>query len=65
MRRILLLMVLCVLGCKSASPPPPPPQPGVRIDVPGVNIRVQDNGGVNVYDPTGRSGVPTIVVPGH
>lgn len=64
MRRLLLLAVVCLASCKHTPPPPPPGPPGVAIDVPGaVNIRVQDNGGVQVYDPTGRSGVPTVVVP--
>jgi hypothetical protein len=57
MRRLLLLLVVCLASCKSA--PPPPPQPGVHVDVPGVHVHVQDNGGVNVYGPA----VPTIAVP--
>ena len=64
MRRVLLLALVCFASCKH-TPPPPPPQNGVAIDVPGVHIRVQDNGGVGVYDPTGRSGVPTVAVPGR
>lgn len=68
MRRLLILIVLCLASCKSASPPPPPPEPrsAVRVDVPGVvSVRVPENGGVKVYDPSGGSGVPTVVVPGR
>jgi hypothetical protein len=62
MRRLLLLPFLLLTGCKTT---PPPSDPGaVRVDAPGVNVRVQDDGGVKVYDPTGRSGVPTVIVPG-
>ncbi len=62
MRRLLILTLLCLASCKSA--PPPEPRTAVRVDVPGVNVRVQQDGGVKVYDPTGASGVPTVVVPG-
>jgi hypothetical protein len=52
MRRVLLLALVCLASCKH-TPPPPPPQNGVAIDVPGVHIRVQDNG------------APIIAVPGR
>jgi hypothetical protein len=52
-------------GCKNPPPPAPEPKAAVRVDAPGVNIRVQQDGGVKVFDPSGRSGVPTIVVPGN
>lgn len=57
MRRLLLLAVVCLASCKH-TPPPPPPQNGVAIDAPGVHIRVQDNFGVSVADPSGRMAVP-------
>jgi hypothetical protein len=65
MRRLFLVVALCLAGCKSAQPAAPEPRAAVRVDVPGVNVRVQEDGGVKVYDPTGRSGVPTVVVPGR
>ena len=66
MRRFLIMAIFCVAGCKSAPPPPPEPKSAVRVDVPGVvNIRVREDGGVKVFDQTGRSGVPTVVVPGN
>ena len=63
MRRLVLVAVICLVGCK--SPPPSDPNAAVRVDAPGVSVRVQDDGGVKVYDPSGRSGVPTVVVPGR
>ncbi len=66
MRRLLLLTVLCLASCKSTPPPPPEPRSAVRVDVPGVvSVRVPENGGVKVYDPSGTSGVPTVAVPGR
>jgi hypothetical protein len=65
MRRLLILAVLCLASCKSVPPPPSEPRAAVQVDVPGVNIRVQEDGGVKVFDPSGRSGVPTVVVPGR
>ncbi len=65
MRRLLLAGVVCVASCKAPSPPPAEPKTAVRVDAPGVNVRVQEGGGIKVYDETGRSGVPTIVVPGR
>jgi hypothetical protein len=64
MRRLLMLVVVCLASCKSTRPPPEP-KAALNVDVPGVNVRVQKDGGVKVYDPTGRSGVPTILVPGR
>jgi hypothetical protein len=64
MRRLLLVALVSMAGCKSTPPPAPEPKAAVRVDAPGVSVRVQEDGGVKVYDPSGRSGVPTIVVPG-
>jgi len=64
MRRLLILTVLCLASCKSTPPPPPELQSAVRVAVPGVmDLNVQKDGGVKLFDPTGRSGVPTIDVP--
>jgi hypothetical protein len=63
MHRLLLLVVVCLASCRHT--PAPEPNAAVRIDVPGVHIRVQEDGGIKVYDPAGRSGVPTVVVPGQ
>jgi hypothetical protein len=52
-------------GCKNPPPPAPEPKPAVRVDAPGVSVRVQEGGGVKVFDPSGRSGVPTVIVPGN
>jgi hypothetical protein len=65
MRRFLLVAMVSLAGCKHQPPPAPEPKAAVRIDAPGVNVRVHEDGGVKVYDPSGRSGVPTIVVPGN
>jgi hypothetical protein len=65
MRRFLLLALVGLAGCKNPPPPAPEPKAAVRIDAPGVNIRVHEDGGVKVFDSSGRSGVPTIVVPGN
>jgi hypothetical protein len=35
----------------------------VRVDTPWVNVNVQKDAGVKVYDPSGLSGVPTVAVP--
>lgn len=63
MRRLLILTVLCLASCKSTPPPPPEPKAAVRVDTPWVNVNVQKDGGVKVYDPSGASGVPTVNVP--
>ncbi len=65
MRRLLILTILCLASCKSTPPPPPPepPRTGVRVDTPWVNVNVQKDAGVKVYDPSGLSGVPTVAVP--
>ena len=65
MRRLLLAALVGLGGCKSPPPPAPEPKPAVRVDAPGVSVRVQEDGGVKVFDPSGRSGVPTVVVPGN
>lgn len=39
MKRLLLLMLLCVASCKHPSPPQDPPPGGVNIDAPFVRIR--------------------------
>jgi len=64
MRRLLLLTVVFLASCKSTRPPPDP-NSAVSVDVPGVHIRVKDDGGVNVYGPAGGSPVPTVLVPGR
>ncbi len=61
MRRLVILTLIGIASCK--TPPPPEPSGGVRINAPGVNVSVQKDAGVKVYDPSGRSGVPTIDVP--
>ncbi len=66
MRRLLICALLCLASCKTPPPPPPPePKAAVRVDTPWVNVNVQKDGGVKVYDPSGSSGVPTVVTPGR
>lgn len=54
MYRIVLLCLLCIVGCKSQ----PPASGVVNVAAPGVRVNVQDDGGVMVKHPAG-----TVVVP--
>jgi hypothetical protein len=49
-RIIILLGLLCLAGCRSN---PPPPNSSVNVTAPGVNVSVQDDGGVTVRQPAG------------
>lgn len=74
MRRLMMMLtILSIAGCRSADADPSPsmvpssPEPptAIRVNAPGVNVLVREDGGVSVFDPSGRSRVPTVVVPGQ
>jgi hypothetical protein len=55
MYRVMLLCLICVLGCKSNEPSP---NSRVNVVAPGVRVNVQDDGGVSVKHPAGMVNVP-------
>jgi hypothetical protein len=68
MRLSVALLLLVATGCRTtppAPPSPPPPTPAVSVDAPFTRVRVQNDGGVQVYAPPAGAGSPTVSVPGR